>query len=248
MRASGLGVLAQRLKTAAHVALAFAPTAVKVPIYRRVYGFRIGKNVRIGVSVLDVKDLDLADGAEIGHGNVLTGSDKVTLGRGAKIGFCNLIRGGRDVRLDDYAWVMRFNVLNSIPNPEIESPADPRLHLGKGACVVSGHRLDFTDRIELGTNVVVAGRNSSLWTHNRQQTKPIVIDDYCYLGSEVRLAPGASLAHGSMLGLGAVLTKAVEDRGVIVAGVPAKVLRETTAEEQARLRKKTRREIPDDAY
>ena len=71
--------------------------------------------------------------------------------------------------------------------------------------MVSGHRIDFTDRVTIGRNVIIGGRNSSLWTHNRQQTAPIEIGDFCYLGSEVRLAPGARLAERCILGLGSVL-------------------------------------------
>ena len=73
------------------------------------------------------------------------------LRQGAAIDHLNVVRGGDEVVLDEYAWVMRLNVLNAIPDNDCETVTDPRLHLKKGACVVSGHRLDFTDRIELGT-------------------------------------------------------------------------------------------------
>jgi acetyltransferase-like isoleucine patch superfamily enzyme len=113
---------------------------------------------------------------------------------------------------------------------------------------VSGHRLDFTDRIDLGTNVIVAGRNSSLWTHNRQATKPISVGDFSYLGSEVRLGPGARLGSWSILAMGGVLVKPIEPDRVVVGGVPAKEIRPIDAEDERRLRRKTRDTIPDDAY
>jgi acetyltransferase-like isoleucine patch superfamily enzyme len=240
--------LRKKLRTAAHVALAFCPGFVKVPVYRRLFGFHIAPDARVGCSILDVDHLELASGATIGHGNVLTGTRRVSLGRRARVGHANIIRGGSEVRLDDYALVMRFNVLNSIPENDAEGTPDPRLHLRPGACVVSGHRLDFTDRIELGTNVIVAGRNSSLWTHNRQQTKPITVGDYCYLGSEVRLGPGASLAPWSILAMGAVAVKSVEQDRVVLGGVPAKPIRPISADDERTLRRKTRPDTPDDAY
>jgi acetyltransferase-like isoleucine patch superfamily enzyme len=230
------------------VALALTPSWVKIPIYRRVFGFDIGKNVRIGHSVLDVRELKLEDGARIGHGNVLTATQRVSLGRAAEIGHFNIIRGGNAVRLDDYAWVMRFNLINSIPDNDCEDPTDPRIEIGMGACVVAGHRLDFTNSIRLGKNVIIAGRNSSLWTHNRQQSQPIDIGDYCYLGSEVRLAPGVRLSPYSIVGMGAVLTGATTQEGVLLGGVPAKVIRTLNDEDVRRLRRKTRRTIPEDAY
>jgi acetyltransferase-like isoleucine patch superfamily enzyme len=232
----------------AHLALAFCPSFVKVPIYRRVFGFRIAKDARVGCSVLDVDHLELESGATIGHGNIFLRTERVSLGRKAAVDHANIIRGGTEVRLDDYARIMRFNVLNSIPDNDCETITDPRLRLGPGAVVVSGHRLDFTDRIDLGTNVIVAGRNSSLWTHNRQQTMPITVGDFCYLGSEVRLGPGARLGAWSILAMGGVLVRPIQSDQVVVGGVPAKEIRPVTEDDKRRLRHKTRDSIPDDAY
>jgi acetyltransferase-like isoleucine patch superfamily enzyme len=236
------------VRTAAHVALALCPSFIKLPIYRKVFGFRIAGDARVGCSVLDVDHLDMESGATIGHGNIFTRTTTVSLGKHARVDHANVVRGGAEVRLEDYARVMRLNVLNSIPDNDCDNPTDPRLRLGPGAVVVSGHRLDFTDRIDLGANVIVAGRNSSLWTHNRQHTRPITIGDHCYLGSEVRLGPGAGLGPWSILAMGGVLVKRIEPDHVVVGGVPAREIRPINAEDEERLRRKTRDDIPDDAY
>jgi acetyltransferase-like isoleucine patch superfamily enzyme len=235
------------LRTAAHAALALAPPAIKLPIYRHVFGFEIAPGARIGVSLCDVDHLRLGPGARIGHGNALLRTTRIELDEGAEIGFCNILRGGDQIHMAKYSTVMRFNVLNSIPEPETDNPTEPRLSLGPGAFVVSGHRLDFTDRITLGTNVIVAGRNSSLWTHNRQTTQPIEVGDFCYLGSEVRLAPGASLGAFSILGMGAVLSGHAEGRAVL-GGVPAKPIRALNDDDERVLRKKSKKGIPEDLY
>ena len=122
------------------------------------------------------------------------------------------------------------------------------LELGPGAVVTSGHRIDFTDRVTLGKNVIVGGRNSSLWTHNRQETAPIEIGDFCYLGSEVRLAPGAKLPDECVLGIGAVLVGEIKEPRSLVAGVPAKAVRPLDEKDLARIRRKTRGDMPDDFY
>jgi acetyltransferase-like isoleucine patch superfamily enzyme len=151
------------------------------------------------------------------------------------------------VVLGDYSSVMRFNVLNAIPDHDCTTDPSSVLQIGSGAVVTSGHRIDFTDRVTLGRNVIVAGRGSSFWTHNRQETAPIEIGDYCYLGSEVRLAPGARLPHECILGMGAVLTADIEVSRSLVAGVPAKVVRPLGEKDLARIRRKTRNDIPDEA-
>jgi acetyltransferase-like isoleucine patch superfamily enzyme len=157
------------------------------------------------------------------------------------------LRGGDRIDIGSHATVLRFNVLNSIPDNDAAGPTDPRIELGAGAFVVSGHRLDFTDRIKIGKNVIVAGRNSSLWTHNRQATKPIEIGDYCYIGSEARLAPGAKLGDLSILGMGGVLAGEGPARTVL-GGVPAKPIRAITNDDERTLRKKTKSSIPEDLY
>lgn len=239
--------LRRLLRTGLHTLLAPLPSAIKIPIYRHAFGFQIGRGVQIGLSLLDVDDLTLGDGARIGHGNVMVRTRRVVLDRGAQIGHLNILRGGDEILLERFATVLRLNVLNSIPENDCEGPTDPRLRIGPGAIVVSGHRLDFTNRISLGTNVIVAGHNSSFWTHNRQATRPIEIGDFCYLGSEVRVAPGASLGDWSILAMGAVLSGRAEGR-TVHGGVPARPIRAITDEDARILAKKSKRDIPEDAY
>jgi len=235
------------LRTVTHAVIALLPGAIKRPLYRHVFGFDIARDAHIGVSLLDVDHLRLGPGARIGHGNILTRTRHVSLGEHAEIGHLNVLRGGNAIDLAQHATVMRFNVLNSIPDNDASGPVDARLTIGAGSVIVSGHRLDFTDRIEIGKNVIIAGRNSSLWTHNRQATRPIRIADFCYLGSEVRLAPGAEMGTLSILGMGGVLAGNAPPR-TVVGGAPAKTIRAITAADEQTLRKKTKSSIPDDLY
>ena len=152
------------------------------------------------------------------------------------------------MRLGDYAEVMRLNVLNAIPDHDCTTEPQSVLEVGAGTVITSGHRIDFTDRVTLGKNVIIGGRNSSLWTHNRQETAPIEVGDFCYLGSEVRLAPGAKLPNECILGIGAVLTGEIKEPRSLVAGVPAKVVRPLDEKDLARIRRKTRGDMPDDFY
>jgi acetyltransferase-like isoleucine patch superfamily enzyme len=235
------------IRIAALAATALLPGLLKRAVYRFVFGYRIGARVRIGLTLLDAEQVELGEGTRIGHLNLVTSVKRFTTGACADVGWLNILRGG-EVRLGDYAQVIRLNVLNAIPDHDCTTAPESVLDLGAGAVVTSGHRLDFTDRITLGRNVIVGGRNSSLWTHNRQETAPIVVGDFCYLGSEVRLAPGARLPGDCVLGIGSVLVAWIEAPGSLVAGVPAKVVRPLDENAIRRNRRKTRREMPDDYY
>ncbi len=196
---------------------ALLPGVVKRFVYRYLFGYRIGRDVRIGISLLDADSASLADGTRIGHLNVIVRVGRFETGAEVRIGVLNIIRGGERV-------VLGRLLRGHAPQRPQRHPG-PRLHdgtasrcceVGAGTVITSGHRIDFTDRVTLGKNVIIGGRNSSLWTHNRQETAPIEIGDFCYLGSEVRLAPGAKLPDECILGIGAVLTG--EITGAAIAG------------------------------
>jgi acetyltransferase-like isoleucine patch superfamily enzyme len=224
------------------------PSFMKRPAYRLLFGYRIARCVRIGLTVLDAREVDLAEGTEIGSFNLILRVGRLETGHRARIGVGNVIRGGERVTLGAYSTVMRFNVINAIPDHDCTTEPVSVLELGDGAIVVSGHRIDFTDRVTIGRNVIIGGRNSSLWTHNRQESAPISIGDFCYLGSEIRVAPGARLASECMLALGSVLAGEIAEPRTMVAGVPAKVVRPLSEADLTRIRRRTRPDIPDGLY
>jgi acetyltransferase-like isoleucine patch superfamily enzyme len=238
----------RRLRLGLLCLLGLLPTLLKRPLYRLIFGYHIGRNVRIGLTLIDAQEVDLGDETEIGHFNLILRVGRLQTGRRARIGFLNVVRGGEKVRLGAFSTVMRFNVLNAIPDHDCTTAPVSEFDLGDGAIIVSGHRIDFTDRVHLGRNVIVGGRNSSLWTHNRQETAPITVEDFCYLGSEVRLAPGARLAPECILALGAVLVGEVLEPRWLVAGVPARPIRPLNQRDVEHIRRKTRADIPDHLY
>jgi carbonic anhydrase/acetyltransferase-like protein (isoleucine patch superfamily) len=248
MAARVVGRSTWRLRLAVLMLVGMLPAAFKNAAYRRLFGYRIGKGVRIGLVLLDAAQVDLGEGTHLGHFTTIHRVERLETGRHVRIGIANIIRGGERVWLGDYSEVMRLNVLNAIPDHDCTTSPQSVLELGAGTVITSGHRIDFTDRVTLGKNVIIGGRNSSLWTHNRQETAPIEIGDFCYLGSEVRLAPGAKLPDECILGLGSVLTGEITEPRSLVAGVPAKVVRPLNEKDLARIRRKTRGDMPDDYY
>ena len=121
---------------------------------------------------------------------------------------------------------------------------DPTLNLGIGTVITTGHWIDFTDRITIGHNSIIGGRNSSLWTHNRQRTRPIEIGPHCYLGSEIRVAPGVELPTLGVIAVGSVLIGSYDLSRSLIAGNPAKVLRELNERDLFLVTRKTRKDIP----
>ncbi len=225
---------------------AVLPSFLKRPCYRWFFGYKIGKRVQIGLSIIDAGECQIDDDVRIGHLNVVTRVQKIVIKDHVRIGHLNIIRGGNEVSLGRYCEIIRMNEINSIPDPEVVNEIDPVFMLGDGSIVTTGHKIDFTDRVEIGRRVILGGRNSSLWTHNRQRTMPITIGSLVYMGSEIRMAPGSSIPDRSIVGIGSVITGALAEEGKLIAGVPAKTVKELSSEDQFLIERKTRPDLPDD--
>lgn len=228
------------------LSFAFLPSFLKRPFYRMFFGYKIGKRVKIGFSIIDAKDCVIDDDVSIGHLNALIGIKKLSIGEHTRIGHLNIIRGGDEVRLGRYTEIIRLNEINSIPDPIIVTPAEPKFILGDGSIVTTSHKIDFTDRVEFGRRVILGGRNSSLWTHNRQSTKPIIIGDYSYVGSEIRIAPGGEIPPKCIVGIGSVITKKFNEEYKLIAGVPAKEVKDLDEDGKFLTEYKTRPDLPED--
>jgi acetyltransferase-like isoleucine patch superfamily enzyme len=226
--------------------IAIFPTVLKKPFYRLCFGYRIGKRVKIGCTIIDARKCSIADDVTIGHLNVFTQIESLSIDDHVRIGHLNVIRGGDEVQLGRYAEIIRLNEINSIPEPDVVNKTDPRFLLGAGSIVTTGHKIDFTDRVEIGKRTIIGGRNSSIWTHNRQRTEPITIGSFAYVGSEIRMAPGSKIPSRSIVGMGAVVTSALENENTLIGGVPAKPIKDLSSDDKFLIERKTRTDLPDD--
>jgi len=238
----------RRLRFLALVFIAALPGFLKRQLYRWWFGYRIGNHVRIGIAYLDCASLSIGDHSSISHGSVFWRCGEVELGKHAVIGPLNLFRGGRRLQLGDYSQVIRFNFINAIMEHDCINDPDSSLHLGYGSVITAEHRIDFTDRVTIGRCSILGGRNSSIWTHNRREGRPVEIGNYCYIGSEIRMAPGARVPNCCIVGLGSVITRPLTEEYSLIAGVPAKAQRRLCGEDYELIFGKTRRDLPDESY
>ncbi len=222
------------------------PGPLKKALYKLCFGYRIGRNVRIGLAYLDCEKLNIGDGTRIGHGVVFLRCGDFRIGSHVSIGPLNLFRGGERLTLEDYSTVIRLNVINAIPENDCTNQPDSSFHLGYGSVITAEHRIDFTDRVSIGKRSILGGRNSSIWTHNRREGVAVEIGNYCYVGSEIRMAPGARIPDCCIVGLGSVITRPITDSYSLIAGVPAKRQRALNEEDCELIFGKTRPDLPDE--
>ncbi|MDQ5835573.1 MAG: hypothetical protein M3379_02215 [Acidobacteriota bacterium] len=235
-----------KLRLAALAFVAVLPGFLKRPLYRWLFGYKIGRRVRLGLSLIDARECEIADDVSVGHLNLVLGVGRLSVGEHARIGFLNVIRGGDEVEIGRWAEILRMNEINSIPDPLVVNPTDPRFHLGDGSIVTAGHKIDFTDRVSIGRRTIIGGRNSSLWTHNRQRTRPVEIGELTYVGSEIRVAPGGVIPSRCIVGIGSVITGRLEGEYMLIAGVPARAVKLLSEGDRFLVENKTRPDLPDD--
>ena len=107
-------------------------------------------------------------------------------------------------------------------------------HLALGLVVIDDYtnNVSIGERCSIGAYVTLMSAtgpdNSVLKDHPDLQhaikTAPIVIGSDCWIGSGAIIMPGLTIANGSVIGAGAVVTKNVQD-GEVVQGVPACLVR-----------------------
>ncbi|WP_404386781.1 DapH/DapD/GlmU-related protein [Knoellia locipacati] len=118
--------------------------------------------------------------------------------------------------------------------PPFYSEFGKNLTIGKGVFINIGCRFQDTGGITIGDGSLI-GHGSTLTTLNHSPDPerradmvpaPIVIGRKVWVGASVTVVPGVTIGDGAIVGAGAVVTKDVPAH-TIVAGVPAKVVRET---------------------
>lgn len=92
---------------------------------------------------------------------------------------------------------------------------------------------NFSADIYLGNDVYIAP-NVGLITANHDPMRPsahldgqpIHIGDACWIGMNAIVLPGVTLAAHTIVGAGSIVTRSFPQGGVIIAGNPARVIRE----------------------
>lgn len=71
--------------------------------------------------------------------------------------------------------------------------------------------------------------------YNLEYSKPVVIEDDCWLASGVTVCGGVKIGKGSVIGAGSVVTKDIPE-GVFAAGNPCRVIRKITEEDSVKFK------------
>ncbi len=202
-----------RLRLLLLVLIALLPSVLKIPSYRKLFGWQIGRNVRIGLSLIDARRVSIGDDVVIGRFNRFQRIPELTLANKVHIGNRNVfVTGSAGAGVD-------------------VKDAAPSLHIGEDSYIIGPHFFDVQAPLRIERSVTLAGRNSSFYTHgidyriNRLIAEPIMIGENSYVGAHALFAPGAAIAPNSIVGMGALVTKRFEEEFVLIGGNPARIVK-----------------------
>jgi acetyltransferase-like isoleucine patch superfamily enzyme len=189
------------------------PWSIKRWLLSRCFGYRIAPSASIGLSWVFPKMLVMEEESRIGSLCVVIHLDEVVLKAHSSIG-----RGN---------WVTGFPSGTNEPHFRHQPERTSRLLVGEHAAITKNHHIDCTSPVVIGRYTTVAGYNSQILSHSidleecRQHSEPIVIGEYCLVGTNVVILGGAKLPSHSVLGAKSLLNKAFDEEWCLYAGVPA---------------------------
>lgn len=184
------------------VLLAPFPSALKVFLLNQM-GHKISNTAHIGLSILDIKLIEMGPGTYIGPGNIFTNLEKLEMKNGSRIN--------------------RWNRITS------NGSKTSILRICERSSISMRHYFDVCNLVEIGHDTIIAGHRSTFFTHSKgikeiDYTKPIIIGSWCYLGSDLKVAPGTQVGRNCFVGMGSVLVGDSSDQEyALLAGNPARL-------------------------
>jgi len=182
------------------------------------FGYKIHPSARVGLSWIYPSYLEMSENSKIDHLTVAVNLDRMILSEEASIG-----RGN---------WITGFPTNTNSPHFKHQKDRRAELLLGAFSSITKNHHIDCTNIIKIGIYSTIAGYDSQLLTHSidiyesRQNSKPIIIGDYTFIGTNVVVLGGSVLPNYSVLGAKSLLNSAFEKEWYMYAGVPAKGIKE----------------------
>lgn len=144
-------------------------------------------------------------------------------------------------RLATFIWKLRLKKVgeNTVFDKGVKIYNPQNIRIGKNCVINSGVILQSCKDgiIEIGDNVTLSYQSTLLTCGLELDKYPeekihfsnnIVVKDSVWIGANVIVLPGITIGEGSIIAAGSVVTKDVPN-GCIVAGVPAKVIKELSA-------------------
>lgn len=198
------------------------PWALRRALLVHVLGYKIDRSARIGFSLICPARLEMGPRSGIGHLTLCKrGVDLLRLGEGAIVGNLN--------------WITAVPLKGS---PYFRDGVDrhPELVVQDQAAITNRHFIDCTSSVSVGRFAILAGCRSVILSHSidlvncKQNSSPISIGAYCFVGAASVMLPGSALPDYSVLGANSLLNKTHTEQYFLYAGSPARPVKQLSSD------------------
>ncbi|MNF90106.1 putative acyl transferase [compost metagenome] len=165
--------------------------------------YNIGKNVKIGRTLINCKKVVIGDNVYIADNNTICCKD-LYIGSNTSIHSGNIILGGANFSIGSNSRIINnhyFDVWNNI-------------QIGNNSWIAGKNSQFWT--------------HGSIHTKLKNKDLSIVIKNDVYVSSACCFAPGVQIESENLIGLGSVVTKSFLESKTIIAGNPALVVKQDT--------------------
>lgn len=191
-----------KLKYICLVIIKFIPfSSFKVFLLRKLFGYSIGKNVKIGKSIIYCKKVTIGDNVYIANKNVIN-CNELVIGFNTSIHSGNTIQGSANFSIGNNSRIINnhyFDLWNNI-------------ELGDNTWVAGKNSQFWT--------------HGSIHTKKGTKDLSIKINNDVYIGSSALFSPGVIIESVNLIGLGSVVSGVFLESNTIIAGNQAKVIKQ----------------------
>lgn len=174
---------------------------LKVFMLKKLFNYSIGKNVKIGRSIINCKKVTIGDNVYIANGNVFS-CYEVKIGNNTMIHSGNVFLGGSSFTIGNDSRIINnhfFDLWNDI-------------HIGNNTWIAGKNSQFWT--------------HGSIHTKLNNKDLSIVLKDNIYVGSSSCFSPGVKIAAINLIGLGSVVSKSFTEEQTIIGGNPAVIVKQ----------------------
>lgn len=205
------------MKFALKILIVILPWKIRRFLLIRFFNYEIHPTAKIKFAFFYPRNLVMKEGSVVDHFTVAINLDSVILQAFSGIGRNN--------------WITGTSSGTDSAHFKHQDKRKSEFYLGEHSFVTKNHHLDCTNTISVGRFSTIAGYRSQFLTHsidiqqNIQDSFPINIGDYCFVGTNSVILGGANLPNYSVLGAKSVLNKSFSHEYRLYGGVPAKEIK-----------------------
>lgn len=155
----------------------------------------------------------------------------VVAGGGSIVKDCYFFIKGRNnkIHIGEHCYIRGTTFWIEDDNNEILVGNGTNITDSNNLTVMEGHSIKIGEDCLLASDInFQAGDGHSIYSENGERenfTEDIVIENHVWIGKRATVMKGVRIAENSVVATGAIVTKKICDSNVVLAGIPAKIVK-----------------------